>query len=194
MLGLVNRSIQCFLRDAYGAGTWADIATELDLGPDGFEAMLHYDDGMTEALLDRAARHLDRPREAILEDLGTHLVSHPGFEPLRRLLRFGGVGFVDFLHSLEELPGRGRLAVPDLDLPRLSLAEEGPGQYALHVDGAAGMDHVLIGVLRAMADDYGALVLLDHRETDGRSGIVSIRLADARFSEGREFALSPETD
>ncbi len=61
----------------------------------------------------------------LLEDLGTYLVSHPNVQGLRRLLRFGGAGFIDFLHSLDELHDRARLAVPDLDLPQLELRDHG---------------------------------------------------------------------
>ena len=121
MHGLVNRSIQCFLRDTYGAAAWAHVVREAGLGFDSFEAMLNYETAMTEAVLVAAARVLGRPRESVLEDLGTYLVSHENTQALRRLLRFGGVTFDDFLHSLEDLPERARLALTDLDLPALTL-------------------------------------------------------------------------
>ncbi len=109
MHGLVNRSIQCFLRDTYGAELWAKVASEAGISPAGFEALLSYDDGLTDVVIDAAARRLGKPREALLEDVGIYLA---GLEPLRRLLRFGGVDYVDFLQSLDELPERVRLAVP----------------------------------------------------------------------------------
>ena len=60
MHGLMNRSIQCFLRDTYGAGCWRSVAQDIGIGADGFEAMLLYDDALTESTLDAAARHLGR--------------------------------------------------------------------------------------------------------------------------------------
>ena len=40
-----------------------------------------------------------------------------------------------------------------------------------------------------MADDYGALVMLDHRgRNDGRE-VISIALVDTAFAKGRAFAL-----
>lgn len=189
MHGLMNRAIQAFLRDTYGPELWAGVARAADLDPDGFEAMLQYDDALTTAVLRAAATALGRARSSILEDIGTWLVSSKAGQPLRRLLRFGGVSFTDFLHSLEDLPGRGRLALPNLGLPVLTLHEPRPGIYDLTCRGLPGFGHVMVGVLRGMADDYGALVLLDHTGSHGQVETVRIQLLAADFAEGRRFDL-----
>ncbi len=194
MHGLINRSIQCFLHDTYGPVIWARVAREAGLGFDSFEALLLYDTALTEAVIAAAVRILPRPRETILEDLGTYLVSHPNTESLRRLLRFGGVDFVDFLHSLEDMPDRGHLALPDLDLPHLRLVDQGDGVFCLQCSLLLpGVGHVIMGLLRAMADDYGALVLLDHAgslQEGASSEVISIQLLDHRHSAGRRFDLA----
>lgn len=191
MHGLINRALQCFLRDAYGPATWAAVAREAGLGFDSFEPMLTYDSELTDAVLATAAHILNRPRETVLEDLGTYLVSHPNLEALRRLLRFGGMTFVDFLHSLEDLPGRGRLAVPDLDLPTLEISDYGPELFVLLCRSPIpGAGHVMMGLLRAMADDYGALVLLDHQGEVMGGEAISIQLLDQGHAEGRSFELA----
>lgn len=191
MHGLINRSIQCFLRDSFGLEAWRAIAREAAAPEDGFEPMLMYDPALTVALLEAAALRLDRSREALLEDLGTYLVSHANREGLRRLLRFGGVGFIDFLYSVDDLPGRGRLAVPDLELPAFDMLDDGQGRFTLlcrspHPEFA----HVMVGVLRAMADDYGALVLIDHAGREGEVDRILIHLLDQSFAEGRRFELA----
>ena len=115
----------------------------------------------------------------------------PNLEALRRLLRFGGVNFPDFLHSLEDMRGRGRLALPDLDLPTLDLRVDGEDRYVLSCRSRlAGAGHVVMGLLRAMADDYGALVVLDHLGTGDGAEEISIHLPEPRFAEGRRFDLS----
>ncbi|GGH55716.1 heme NO-binding protein [Frigidibacter albus] len=194
MHGLVNRSLQCFLRDTYGPDLWDAVARRAGIGPDGFEAMQIYDDALTEAVLAAAAQQLVKPPEALLEDLGTYLVS---LEPLRRLLRFGGVGYADFLQSLDDLQGRAQLALPDLGLPALRLVAEPGGRFVLHLGGGlagAAMARlappVLAGVLRAMADDYGALALIELPDVrQDASGAIHIDLLQARFAKGRRFQL-----
>ena len=146
MHGLINRSIQCFIREAYGASAWQDVVRAADLPVREFEAMLLYDDGLTEKILAGCSQVLGRDVEDVLEDLGTHLVSHPTTEPLRRLLRFGGFDFVDFLHSLDELPDHARLAVADLEMPMLSVHDCGGGAYTLKIRGAiSGFGAVFCG-------------------------------------------------
>lgn len=191
MHGLINRSIQCFMCDTYGPTIWLRVVSEADLGFDCFETMLSYAPELTERLIAVSAQVLDRPRETVLEDLGTYLVSNPGLQRLRRLLRFGGVTFTDFLHSLEDLPDRGRLALPDLHLPELSLSDLGGGLFRLRCGKMIdGVGYVVVGLLRAMADDYGALVVMEHAGTENGDELVAIRLLDPSFAIGRPFELS----
>lgn len=191
MHGLINRSIQCFVQDTYGLPLWDKVAEDTGVAEDGFEAMLSYDDAITHAVLDAVCEELDKSHDALLEDLGTYLVSHPRLENIRRLLRFGGENFVQFLHSLDDLSGRARLAVPDLDLPEFELIDDTPLSFRLdcrwHMPGAG---HVMTGLLRAMADDYGALVLLDPHLPQNGVETVSVELLDSAFAEGRHFELS----
>ena len=190
MLGLINRAFEGFLRDTYGQGTWAQVAA--GLGIDRFESMLHYEPSLTEDIIRASVQVLRRPRDTILEDVGTYLVSHPNLERLRRLLRFGGVNFVEFLYSLEDLPERGRLALPELELPRLRLIDQGDGVFRLHCQmPIAGVGHVVVGLLRAMADDYGMLALIDFDQTlPTGEEVVAVHLLDYRHSNGRAFDLS----
>lgn len=189
--GLINRAIQSFLRDTYGVAVWRRVADEAGLGFDSFEPMLMYRRTQTLAVIEAAARILGRAPESLLEDLGTALVSSASTDPVRRLMRFGGITFVDFLHSLEELRGRGRMAVPDLDLPDLQLDEAGAQIYRLtcrsNMPGAA---HVLMGLLRAMADDYGALVVLEYEGMLAEGETILIHLLDQNHATARRFELA----
>jgi len=193
MHGLVNRAIQCFVRDTYGAETWEALARRGDLPLAGFEAMFVYDDAVTERALAAAVDVLGRPRDGVLEDLGTYLVSHPNVEPLRRLLRFGGESFAEFVESLDELPRRAALALPELALPAMEVVpvDETGGEMRICCCGPrAGFGHVLVGMLRTLADDYGALVLLDHEGRDGDAEWIRVTIMSGSFSKGRPFRLA----
>lgn len=190
MHGLINRAIQCFFRDSYGRDRWIEVTHLADLGFSDFESMLHYDDAVTEAVLDAGAHSLGVARETVLEDIGTYLVSHPNVEALRRLLRFGGVSFVEFLHSLDELPDRARLAVDDLVLPQMELREYGVNNFSLTCHSVhKGFGHVMMGILRTLADDYGALVFLEHQGGGKNAEVIEITLIETEFAAGRSFEL-----
>ncbi|MDU8927114.1 heme NO-binding domain-containing protein [Alisedimentitalea sp. MJ-SS2] len=190
MHGLVNRTIQRFVADTYGIGCWQRVVHAADLGFTEFEAMLVYEEALTDRVLQAACVELEKARDEVLEDIGTYLVSHPNAEAVRRLLRFGGEDFVEFLHSLDDLPDRARLAVADLDLPQLELREHASNRFSLTVSARiGGFGHVMIGMLRTLADDYGALVLLDHRGGQRGFGVVDITLIEAGYASGRHFEL-----
>jgi hypothetical protein len=190
MHGLINKAVQSFFCHTYGAARWDRVVRTADIGVSDFEAMLVYNDEDSLTLLAAVCNELARSQAEVLEDLGTFLVSHPQLEPLRRLLRFGGVDYVEFLHSLDDLPDRVRLAVSDLILPPMELREHTSGLFTLTCgNGPPGFGSVMVGLLRAMADDYGALVMLDHRGLQDGREVISIALVETAFGEGRSFEL-----
>ncbi|MCV2878077.1 heme NO-binding domain-containing protein [Sedimentimonas flavescens] len=188
MHGLINKSIQAFLRANYGQRLWLQVAERVGFDSEGFEAMLRYDDQLTEDLLQASVEALDKPRGVLLEDIGAYLAS---LEPIRRLLRFGGEDYWEFLQSLDELQGRGQMTLPDLELPELALRTLRGGQFILDVDGTIpGWGAVMTGLLRAMADDYGALAMIEEAEAAEGREAVQVVLLEAAFNEGRRFDLA----
>lgn len=182
MHGLINRSIESFLRDSYGEQAWLSIAAALEVEPAGFEPFRHYPDRLTLRLIATATRVLTKPEPELLEDVGAWLART---EPARRLLRFSGTDFADFVLALEELPGRARMVLPDLDMPRISVTAQGRAQFRVEVSHALPEWRSLIaGVLRAMSDDYGALALI----VDEGSGI-EVDVSDEAFFAGRDFDI-----
>ncbi len=81
--------------------------------------------------------------------------------------------------------------MPEIDLPLLDLQSDAPGCYSLTASGPrSAFAPVLAGVLRAMADDYGALALIDGPVSAGGHATIRIELLDMRFAEGRAFQLA----
>jgi len=193
MYGLINRSIQCFVEDMHSASLWDAIVADSKLQDRDFEAMLDYPDNTTEVILSSAAKHLRMERPAVLEDLGTYLVTHPNREAIRRLLRFGGNNFDEFLQSLDDLDSRVGLAFPDLELPELELREFTNLNFALCIHWRqAGFGSVFVGILRAMADDYGCLAVINHEAQETPAGVletVKVDIHQSSFAAGRTFEL-----
>ncbi|MGB7317809.1 MAG: heme NO-binding domain-containing protein [Planktotalea sp.] len=190
MHGLVNKAIEAFVIDTYGAKAWDAVALAADLDDPHFEAMMVYDHAITPRVIDCACKTLSADKADLLQNLGTYLVSQPSQQAVRRLLRFGGVDFSDFLYSLDDLSDRARLAVADLHLPKLELREHTSNQFSLTVrTDVDGFGHVLVGLLTAMADDYGALVMLEYGGRQGHIETVAIALLESAFAEGNRFEL-----
>lgn len=191
MHGLIAGALNAFIKTTYGAETWVEIARAAEMPEAGFDLMRVYPDPLLEQVVTAACDRLGKDRADLMQDMGIFLVSHPGLSAPRRLLRFSGESFSDFLLALEDLPGRVRLALPDLELPGLRLQPLGTGCYRVtcHWTSPDARD-VLLGILRAMADDYGALVLVEAGEAEAPDdAAIEITLLDARFSQDRGFAL-----
>jgi hypothetical protein len=187
MDALLLRSLQSYVIDTFGVADWQAVCRHAELAVEGFEPMMRYEPGTADRIAGVAAEVLARPVEAIWEDVGIHLVTHPDREGIRRLLRFGGISYADFLHSLEELPGRAKLALPDLDVPEVTLIAVGEDRFELHCRShLRATQRVLKGLLTAMADDYGALCLI---EVVG-DACTAISVLDSRHAHARRFDLA----
>ncbi len=163
MHGMINRGLQCYIRDIHGVDVWEETCEQAKLPFYNFEAMLTYDDATTEDLLASFGLLVDRQRDDILEDFGTYVVSRDTLSAVRRLLKFGGDSYGDFLQSLNFVHDRAKMAVPDLDIPSMEVVRHNPKQYTLYSRfQKRGFGVILLGLLRALADDYGALVTITH--------------------------------
>jgi hypothetical protein len=193
MYGLFLRALQNYVGFTFGSETLAQVLSVACAPVEGFEPLLRYDKATLRAFIAAVAGQLGRPADAILEDLGTFVITQEELSPARRLLRFGGATFGDFLFSLEELPDRVRLALADEDFPPLHLTDLGEGRFRLVCEtDCAEIEYVLLGILRAMADDYGALVVIEAEPQYPNAAALMICLLDVRFAEGRRFDLVAE--
>lgn len=191
MHGLVNKSIESFVTDTYGPDLWRQVCDDLGTPGLSFEPLLHYDDTQTHDLIASVAASLGKPHQEVLEDVGTYLVSHQNTQAIRRLLRFCGATFYDFVLSLDTLRDRARLAVDDLDLPRLDGASMNEGTIILKVQPIwSGFSDVLVGLIRAMADDYGALVFIQRDFVPQGWDRIEVILIQHDFGSGNSFDLS----
>jgi hypothetical protein len=190
MHGMINRALQSFVVSTYGPTVWDEICDLGRLPAGGFEAMVQYDVSVTLDCMAAMVEVLEKDPNTLLEDIGTYLVTDADLEPLRRLLRFGGATFAEFLFSLDEMPERARLALPDLPLPDIALHPEGGGSYVVAIRWVLpGAAPLLMGALRAMADDYGALVTMDLAGRSDGEERIRLTVFDADFAAGKAFSL-----
>lgn len=187
MYRLMNRAIEGFVQRAYGPPCWHAVAERIGLTAAGFQPFRDYPLAITQELTNAVATVLDKPPAEVIEDVGAWLARVEG---MRRLLRFSGSDFSDFVLSLEELPGRIRMILPDLAAPDVSVSVHGPQAYRITLAGDDWLWRALIaGLLRAMSDDYGALALI---VDEGDAILVDV--SDASFGDGRGFDLAARAE
>lgn len=190
MHGLINRGLQSFVTHQIGEAAWPKFAAESGI-PNKFESLLTYDDAVTDRFLHAGAAHLGLYKKEFLEDFGTFLATSSQTKMIRRLLRFGGMDYLDFLESLGELAGRVDLVVPNFNFPTLSLSDPAEDTKRIAIGpGIQGLPYVLVGILRAMADDYGALVEIRHLETGPGEDVIQVRVISTEFAPQRAFDLA----
>lgn len=195
MHGLICKPIETFIRVNHGPKVWDTVRTASGLEADGFESMRLYSDTLLARVVLASSHMLGRTRSDLLEDVGTWVCTYPPLDPVRRLVRFSGRTYEELIWSMEELRDRGHLAVPDLDLPACTVAQMGDGAFRISMSWVmGGAASVMTGMLRAMADDYGTLALIDRepmREIAGGGwvGALTVRLIDTNFAEPREFEI-----
>jgi hypothetical protein len=178
MNSLINRGIEEFLRSTYGETLIQAVAQD---GHSATGMVAPMGAGFGPAALHRAAQHLSKPFTEMVEDLGAWMTR---IEPVRRLLRFSGRDFKDFLLRIEELPGRAHLILPSLKLPRLQIDAVDDSVWVKMLDPDDHWRFVLVGLIRGMADDYGALCLI----STGNQ-LIRVDIWEEKFSEGRLFTL-----
>ncbi|MEM6374762.1 MAG: hypothetical protein AAF686_00890 [Pseudomonadota bacterium] len=78
-------------------------------------------------------------------------------------------------------------------MPQIEIDDADPEETVVSVqygpDSPIAFGHVLMGLLRAMADDYGALVLIVYRGAAEGYERINVRLLAETYAEGRAFAL-----
>lgn len=190
MHGLILRALRGYLIATLGSDRWRDVLDGAGLHGEQPLTLLF---GGSEALrraLESAARLLGRSCGVIMEETGVFVVTCPVQPVVRRLLRLGGATFEEFLHSLEELPDRARLALPVYDFPRVDLDIPGPGVFRLRCHAPSEeLLGLALGALRAMAADYGQPATIE-RTAAGEGMEIVIRLIDASRSGWQRSAVA----
>jgi hypothetical protein len=80
--------------------------------------------------------------------------------------------------------------MPELEMPEITLEAEGNGLFRIAARWPVpGIAPLLIGALRAMADDYGALVTMELAGIENGTESLRIGSIDTDFNEGRSFSL-----
>lgn len=180
MHGLINRVIHRYVREEYGIGFWREIAQRARIDPPRFETQHSYPIGVTRRLVGALRRLSGQDTSVLMRGLGRFAVQHPLAAPYVRLVQFGGSDYARFLQSLEDVPIRLGMVLPDCELPILEVVQMDPQRiYLICKSDFEGVGSCVAGMLEAMAEFYGCSVVvseLTHRESAQSGELLSVRI------------------
>ena len=178
MLGLINQPLVEFVRELHGEAAVRDLRRSVEGGQDRFEIFLEYPSSTTEVLLNFVAKLRGLDRDFVLDDLGTFAMTKLWGSALRDLALNSGADFEDFLRNLPHF----LKAISFLDerwaAKNVHVRYRPDCQFDIICEGAsAHLAPLFQGMLRAIADEFEALVLIE-RFSQNDAALVSIKVFD----------------
>ncbi|MEO0357548.1 MAG: heme NO-binding domain-containing protein [Pseudomonadota bacterium] len=189
MHGFISKGVLCFVRDVHGDELYQTVIDTVGVDLQSPDLYLKADTTLPWRAMGVVSDVLGRSPDDLLDDFGTYLISHENTSALRRLMRFSGQDFEDFLAGLPDLKPRVAMAIPGLELPRIDVENYTSGASVRVFPGLDGYPQVIAGVIRAMADDYGALVQVQLDPAADGFWMAQVVIIDSGFGTGRNFDL-----
>ena len=166
MLGLVNRGLRAFVMKYHGRSAWQRLVASDPPLPSDFEVLMDYPADMTHALVAKIADLRSISQPDVLEDLGTFVVTSFWDARLRDLLLSCGGDFSEFMENLPHILSGVAKVNRVYGNWRISIEQRSRDQFELRYHGSLGaVSSLVIGLFRALADQYGALVTCSHRRS-----------------------------
>ena len=103
MYGLINKAIEDFVTQEFGAEIWERILEKADMDAEVFISMKVYPDDWTYRLIDAASETLALPADSILIAFGEHWIRFMHREGYGQLLTVSGRTFPAFLNGLDNM-------------------------------------------------------------------------------------------
>ncbi|MEO0860820.1 MAG: heme NO-binding domain-containing protein [Pseudomonadota bacterium] len=195
---MICKALEGYVRTTHGDGIWDQACRDAGIKTRSFETVHEYPDEKFDRVLMSVAGTLGRRIAVLMEDMGMWVVTHPPLAPVRRLFRFSGETFSAFMVSLDEINDRAQMALPGLELPIYRVRSDEPGAYVVRSTWVSeGGGPLLCGVLQALADEYGALVLLEVLSSQRIDGIwhdeTQVQVVQEDFQAPSSFQLGQVT-
>ncbi|MEL6585796.1 MAG: heme NO-binding domain-containing protein [Pseudomonadota bacterium] len=190
MHGMICKALEGYVRTTHGDGIWDQACRDAGIKTRSFETVHEYPDEKFDRVLMSVAGTLGRRIAVLMEDMGMWVVTHPPLAPVRRLFRFSGETLIssrDTMNALNVSPEK-----------RNSLRSDEPGAYVVRSTWVSeGGGPLLCGVLQALADEYGALVLLEVLSSQRIDGIwhdeTQVQVVQEDFQAPSSFQLGQVT-
>lgn len=155
MYGLVNKALQDFITQEFGAEKWNTIRAKAGVKETNFISMQPYDDEITYKLAGAASNILGITLEQALEAFGKYWVTYTANEGYGDMLKMCGGNLKEFLVNLDGLHARIRLSFPHLRPPSLKCSDIAECSLRLHYySDRPGLAPMVIGLVKGLGSRF----------------------------------------
>ena len=166
MYGLINKAIEDFVTQEFGAGSWERILEKANLDAEVFISMKTYPDEWTYKLVGAASEVLSLPADAILTAFGQHWIRFMGREGYGQLLTGCGKNLPNFLKGLDNMHAHIGLAFANAKMPSFRCTEMGPNLLQVdYYSERPGLGPMVVGLLKGIGDLFGNTVEIESAES-----------------------------
>ena len=152
MYGLVNKAVQGFVTNQFGAEAWDAVRREAGVSEVAFVGMTPYPDDITYKLVAAGSKLLKVPAEQVLEAFGRYWMTFTAQEGYGPMLAMMGDTLPTFLRNLDPMHERLRLTFPQLKPPRMVVSDETADTLRLHYfSDRPGLVPFVVGLLKGLA-------------------------------------------
>ncbi|GLI65462.1 hypothetical protein VaNZ11_008812 [Volvox africanus] len=155
MIGWVNNSVECFVRDTFGDDVWASVVDVAGVGKGGWVSSCPYPDSETYQVVITASTLLGVTPAQALEAYGVYFVDYVTQQGYEKLLHTLGSNIAEFLKSLNNLHLHLTMSFPAMSAPAFKCMAVGPESLELHYySHRPALGPIVVGVLRGLANRY----------------------------------------
>lgn len=154
MYGLVNQSIESYIRMTHGEAVWAAVRRAAGVEVE-FVGLAPYPDEISAALLQAASAHLGLPVADLLRGIGHHFIRYTSTEGYGNLLKTSGRTFLELVQQLDQLHSRVGLIFPELRPPSFYCTSVTDSTLCLHyISSRPGLAPMVVGLLEGLGELY----------------------------------------
>ena len=155
MYGIINKGIEDFVLENFGAPKWDAIKKRSGIEIDFFISNEAYDDDITFKLASAISAEMNISLTLVFELLGEWWVICVAKEKYGELLMAGGSNLREFLVNLPIFHNRGLLIYPNLSPPEFKISNLGERSMHIHYySKREGLQPFIKGLLRGLGKLY----------------------------------------
>lgn len=201
MYGLINKGIEDYILDHYGAKAWSQITLAAGVPNIQFISWENYDDALSYRLFCEAATFLQVPREDLLRKIGKYWMKITAAEGYGEILHLFGRDFNNALLGLNSMHLRLGMLMSKLRPPRFEVEFLSPTLIKLsYFSERPDLAPMVMGMLEGLAERFQTAIEIElerkgeHNISDRffiriLSSLLDKHTQDSSVSEADESAL-----